>query len=64
VLVFARWIKHPLDVSVQCPHDTDARHHGRPIEIDDQEQGFDRGLPFLEQLLSLGQLLDIFGGRP
>jgi hypothetical protein len=29
----------------------DARHHGRAIELDDQEQGFYRSLPFIEILL-------------
>jgi hypothetical protein len=42
--VLAIRIEHPHYVTVQCPHD-DARHHGRPIEIDDQEQGFYDGLP-------------------
>ena len=60
--VFTRWIKLPLDVSVQRSQDADARHHGGPVELDDQEQGFDRGLPLLEQLFGLGKLLDIFGG--
>ena len=60
--VFARRIEHPLDVAVQCPHDADAHHHGRPVELDDQEQGFDRGLPFLEILLSLRQFHDVVGG--
>ena len=36
--------------------------HGRPVELDDEEHGFDRGLPLLEQLLGFGKLLDIFGG--
>jgi hypothetical protein len=51
--VFAIRIKHPFDVAVQCPHDADARHHGGPVEFNDQEQGFDRGLPLLEVVLSL-----------
>jgi hypothetical protein len=45
LLVFARRIKHPLDVSVQRPHHANARHHGRAAELDDLEQGLDRGLP-------------------
>ena len=32
VLVFARRIEHALDVTVQCPHDTDARKHRWPTE--------------------------------
>ena len=34
----------------------------RPIEIDDQEQGFDRGLPFLDILVGLRKLRDISAG--
>jgi hypothetical protein len=49
-------------VSVQCSHHANARHHGRPVEFDYQKQGFDRGLPVVEQLLGFGKLLDVFGG--
>jgi hypothetical protein len=49
-------------VAVQCPQDADTRHHGRP-PFGDQEQNLDRGLPFLELLFGVGQLLDIFAGR-
>jgi hypothetical protein len=30
---------------VESPHHADARHHGRAVELDDQEQGFYRRLP-------------------
>ena len=60
--VIARGIKLPNVAAVQRSHDTDARHHGRTVKIDDQEQGFYRGLPLLEILLGLGKLLDILGG--
>ena len=51
-------------MSVQRFQHADARHHGRTaeLELDDQEQGFYRGLPFLEILLGLGKLLDIVRG--
>ena len=39
------------------PHDADARHHGRAVELDYQEQGFNRGLPLVEQLLGLGSFM-------
>jgi len=58
----ARGIKRPNVAAVQCPHDADARHHGRAIELDDQEQGFDRGLPLIDVLLSFGKLLNIVRG--
>jgi len=35
-----RGIKLPNIATVQRPHDADARHHGGPVEIDDQEEGF------------------------
>jgi len=62
MFVLARRIEHPLDVPVESPQHADARHHGGPVELDDQEQGFDRGLPLLEQLFGLGKLLDIVRG--
>ena len=60
--VFAGRIEYPLDVSVQRPQHADARHHGRAVELGDQEQGFYRGLPLVEILLGLGKLLNIVGG--
>jgi hypothetical protein len=51
--ILARGIKLPNVAAVQCPHGADTRHHGRAVELDDQEHGFDRGLPLLEILLSL-----------
>jgi len=61
---FARWIKRPFDVTVQCSQPANACHHDRAVELDYQEQGFDRGLPLLMHLLGLGELLDVFGGVP
>ena len=52
--------EHPLDVAVSML--ADARHHGRAVEFDNQEQGFYRSPPLLEILLGLGKLLDIVGG--
>ena len=42
--ILARGIKLPNLAPVQCPHDADARHHGWPVELDDQEQGFYRAV--------------------
>jgi hypothetical protein len=44
------------------PHHTNARHHGRAAELDDQEQGFDRGLPRFKILFDLRKLHDVVGG--
>jgi len=60
--VLARGIKLPNVAAVQRSHDTDTCHHGRAVELDDQEQGFDGSLPLVKILLRLGKLLDIFGG--
>jgi hypothetical protein len=62
VFVFAISVEHPLDEAVQCSQHADARHHGRAAKLDDQEQGFYRGLPLLKILLSLGKLLDVVRG--
>ena len=51
-----------FDVTVQGPHDPDAREHRRAVLVDDQKQGLDRILPFLDLLFGLRQLLDISGG--
>jgi hypothetical protein len=61
MVVFAIGIEHALDVSIQRPHDADARHHRAAVAFGDQDQRFDRNLPFLELLFGLWQLLDISG---
>jgi hypothetical protein len=57
-----RRIEYPLDLSVQCPQHASARHHGRAVEFDDQEQGFYRGLPRIKILLGLRQAGDVVAG--
>jgi hypothetical protein len=42
MMVLARWIKHPLDVTVQGSHDADPRKHRRPAFRRDQDQGLHR----------------------
>jgi hypothetical protein len=53
MMIFAIRIEHAPDVPVQCPHDADASKHRRAAVLCDQEQHFDRGLPFLELLFGL-----------
>ena len=60
--ILARGIKLPNVAAVQCAQHANARHHGGPVELDDQQQGFYRGLPLLEILVGLGKLLDIVRG--
>jgi hypothetical protein len=62
MLFLAIRMEHPLDVTVQCADDPDAREHRRAVLVDDQKQGLDRILPFLDLLFGLRQLLDISGG--
>jgi hypothetical protein len=58
--VFAIWVELAHDMTIQGPHDADARHHGRAVVIHDQEHRFDRSLPFRALLFRLGQ----FGCSP
>jgi hypothetical protein len=45
MMILARWIDHPLDAAIECPHHADAREHRR-----DQNQGFHKGkLPLAGQ---------------
>ena len=60
--ILARWIEHPLDVPVQCPHNTDAREHRWAAERRHQDQGFHRGLPFRRFVFCLWQLGDVGAG--
>jgi hypothetical protein len=57
---FAR--EHTLNVSVQCPHDPDAREHRWAAQFRDQDQGLDRCLPCRMVLLGFGQLRDVRRG--
>jgi len=47
MMLFPIGIEHALDVAVQSPHDADAGQHSWAAVLCDQEQHFDRGLPFL-----------------
>jgi hypothetical protein len=60
--VFARRIEHPLDVTVQGPHDTDAREHRRPVMCCNQQKRLHRGLPWLGVVFCLGQFGDVSPG--
>ena len=47
MFVFAIRIEHPLDLSVQCPHEPNSSEHCRAAQRRDQDQGLHRCLPFL-----------------
>lgn len=53
MMLFPIWIEHPFDMSVQRPHDADARHHRRAAVLGDQEKHFDRSLSLLDLLFGL-----------
>jgi hypothetical protein len=59
VRIFAIGIKHALDVACHA----DPSEHRRAADRRDQDQRLHRGgLPLLELLVGLGQLLDVSGG--
>jgi hypothetical protein len=63
MMIFARRIKHPLNVSIERSYDANACQHRRPaLAFGDQDQDFNGSLPLLELLFGLRELLDISGG--
>jgi hypothetical protein len=62
MMIFAGWIEHALDVSVQRPHKTDAREHRRPAKCRDRDQGFHRRPPFRCRVFRLRQFGDVGAG--
>ena len=60
--IFAVWIKRPNDVAVQCSQHSDARVHDEVAAFSGTDQTTNRGLPFLELLLSLRQARDVVAG--
>jgi hypothetical protein len=58
MMVFARRIEYPLDVTVQGSHDPDAREHRRgAVAFGDEDQGFHRVLPFCGLVLGFVSLV-------
>jgi len=51
-------------VSIERPHDADARHHGWAVEINDEHQREHRCLPLRRQVLSLRELGDVVACVP
>ena len=60
--IFARRVEHALDVTVQRPHDTDAREHRWPAMLRNQQKSLHRGLPFFGIVLCLEQFRDVVSG--
>jgi hypothetical protein len=46
MLVFARWVEHAFDVTVQCTHHAYAREHRWSVMLCNQQKSLHRGLPF------------------
>ena len=53
---FAIGIKYRLDVTVQGPHDADARKYRRPARCRDQDQGLHCSLPLRGLMLGFRKL--------
>jgi hypothetical protein len=51
--VFARLIKHPLDIPIERPQHVDARMHQRPTIFRGHDQRLDRCLPRFKILFGL-----------
>jgi hypothetical protein len=55
MMIFAIGIELANVVPVQCPRDADPREHRRAaVAFGDQDQDFNRSLPFLDLLASNG----------
>jgi hypothetical protein len=62
MMLFARRINHPLEVTVQGSHDAYPRQHRRAAALGDQQQRLRRGLPFRRFVLGLRKLRDVVAG--
>ena len=60
---FACCIKHPFDVTVQCPHDADPNMVGPPSVATGIKASMG-GLPFRNLMLGLQKLRDVIAGNP
>jgi hypothetical protein len=58
--IFALGIEHPLDMTVQCLHEPDPRHHHRTASRY-QQQDLDRRLPCRQVGFRFRQLRDVVG---
>jgi hypothetical protein len=45
--ILARGVRRQLNVSIQCPHDADAREQLWPVMFGDEQQRLHRRLPIL-----------------
>jgi hypothetical protein len=62
--IFAIRIELAHDMTIQSPHDANARKHRRAVIFDYQQQRFDRSLPLRKFLFGLRKLLDATSFRP
>jgi hypothetical protein len=61
-MILARWIKHPIDVTIERLHDPDPREHRRTAES--RIRVFHCGLPFRRHVLALRKPLCGHDHRP
>jgi hypothetical protein len=52
--LFAIGIERALDVTIERPHDADAREHRRAAKTDDEQKSFHHSLPFWRREFALG----------
>jgi hypothetical protein len=62
--LFAIGIEHPLDVTVQRPHDADPGQHRGTAGLCNEDERLHGGLPFGRGVLRLRQLHDVVGSVP
>ena len=62
MMVLARRIELPLEMTIQGPHDTDPRKHRWSARRRDQDQGLHSCLPFLRRVIGLGKFGDVLAG--
>jgi len=56
MVLFPIRVEDSLDLSIERPHDADAREHGWPAQSRDQAQRFHGRLPLWDRVLGRGQL--------
>jgi hypothetical protein len=62
MVILARGVEHPLNMTVQGSHDTYPREHRRAVIFRNKQERQHRGLPFLGIVLCLRQLGDVERG--
>ena len=59
--ILPRRVELPLDMTVERPHHADPGEHRRATALSNQQERFQRGLPFGGIVFDLGELGDVEG---